>query len=89
MSNVVERAEEYKGWQYIPFDKLRELEEQEFEVDCDGEKVRLKPLKVWTTATAGSFGSVIAVFKCPNGKKVTKCLGYTYRPLTEFFPFVW
>ncbi len=49
--------------------------EKEYEIDCDGQKVRLKPVKVWMLAPRGRKGVIIGLFKCPNGKVVRKALG--------------
>ena len=76
-------ARRWRDKSFIPWHEIAKLQDQEFEVECDGQVFRLKPEKVWTTAKEGDFGSVIAIFRCPNGKKVRKCLGFTYRPLYE------
>ena len=48
---------------------------REYEVDCDGQTARLKPMKVWVLAPKGRKGVVIGLFKCPNGKTVRKAIG--------------
>lgn len=50
---------------------------KEYDVECDGQVVKLKPMKVWVLAPKGRKGVVIGLFKCPNGKTVRKAIGKT------------
>lgn len=49
--------------------------EREYEVECDGEVVKMKPVKAWVLAPRGRPGVIIGLFKCPNGKTVRKAIG--------------
>ena len=51
--------------------------EKEYEIECDGELIRMKPIKVWTLAPKGRKGVIIGLFRCPNGKTVRKAVGKT------------
>jgi len=51
--------------------------EREYDVECDGEVVKLKPVKAWVLAPRGRKGVIIGLFKCPNGKTVRKAIGKT------------
>ena len=48
---------------------------REYDVECDGEVVKLKPMKAWILAPKGRKGVIIGLFKCPNGKTVRKAIG--------------
>ncbi len=48
---------------------------REYDVECDGEVVKLKPMKAWVLAPKGRKGVIIGLFKCPNGKTVRKAIG--------------
>ncbi len=65
----------------MPIDLSRYMQ-KEYEVDCDGQIVKLRPIKVWVLAPRGRKGVVIGLFKCPNGKTVRKAIGKTDQPLT-------
>ena len=54
---------------------LNEYYEKEYDVECEGETVKLKPMKVWILAPKGGKGVIIGLFKCPNGKTVRKAIG--------------
>ncbi len=56
--------------------------EREYEINCDGEIVRLRPAKVWILAPRGRKGVIIGLFRCPNGKTVRKAVGKLETPLT-------
>ena len=49
--------------------------EKEYEVECNGETVKLKPVKAWVLAPRGRKGVIIGLFRCPNGKTVRKAIG--------------
>jgi len=49
--------------------------DREYDVECNGEVVRLRPMKVWVLAPKGRRGVVIGLFKCPSGKVVRKAIG--------------
>jgi len=49
--------------------------EKEYDVECDGETIRMKPVKVWVLAPRGKKGVIIGMFKCPSGKTVRKAIG--------------
>ncbi|ADY01022.1 hypothetical protein VMUT_0812 [Vulcanisaeta moutnovskia 768-28] len=49
--------------------------EKEYEVECDGQSMKLKPVKVWMLAPKGRRGVIIGLFKCPGGKVVRKAIG--------------
>jgi hypothetical protein len=51
--------------------------EREYDVECDGQITRLRPMKVWVLAPKGRKGVVIGLFKCPSGKVVRKAIGKT------------
>ena len=53
---------------------MQELLQKEYDVECDGQVVKLKPLKAWTLQPKGRKGVVIGLFKCPNGKTVRKAI---------------
>ena len=55
--------------------------EKEYDVECDGEVVKLKPVKAWVLAPRGRKGVIIGLFKCPNGKTVRKAIGKTEAPV--------
>ncbi|WP_054854117.1 chromatin protein Cren7 [Vulcanisaeta distributa] len=56
--------------------ELSSYMEREYEVDCDGQVMKLKPIKVWMLAPKGRRGGVIiGLFKCPSGKVVRKAIG--------------
>ncbi len=48
---------------------------KEYEVECDGQMVKLKPVKAWVLQPKGRKGVVIGLFKCPNGKTLRKAIG--------------
>jgi hypothetical protein len=48
---------------------------KEYEVECDGQMVKLKPVKAWVLQPKGRKGVVIGLFKCPNGKTIRKAIG--------------
>ncbi len=50
---------------------------REYDVECDGQIVKLKPVKVWVLAPRGRKGIIIGLFKCPTGKTVRKAIGKT------------
>ena len=64
----------------MPIDLTPYLE-REYEVDCDGQRLKLKPVKAWVLAPKGRKGVIIGLFKCPNGKTVRKALGKTEQPV--------
>ncbi|NPA23672.1 MAG: chorismate-binding protein [Crenarchaeota archaeon] len=64
----------------MPIDLTPYLE-REYEVDCDGQILKLKPVKAWVLAPKGRKGVIIGLFKCPNGKTVRKALGKTEQPV--------
>lgn len=49
--------------------------QREYEVDCNGQRVRLKPLKAWVLQPRGRKGIIVGLFKCPGGGTVRKSLG--------------
>ncbi len=49
--------------------------EKEYNVECDGQIIKLKPLKVWMLAPKGRRGVIIGLFKCPSGKIIRKAIG--------------
>jgi len=55
--------------------KIEEYLAKEYDVECDGEVVKLKPMKAWVLAPKGRKGVIIGLFKCPNGKTVRKAIG--------------
>ena len=55
--------------------KIEEYLAKEYDVECDGEVVKLKPMKAWILAPKGRKGVIIGLFKCPNGKTVRKAIG--------------
>jgi len=55
--------------------------EKEYEIECDGENVKLKPVKAWVLAPKGRPGVIIGLFRCPNGKTVRKAIGKTEKPV--------
>ncbi len=55
--------------------ELSSYMEREYEVECDGQIVKLKPVKVWMLAPKGRRGVIIGLFKCPGGKVVRKAIG--------------
>ena len=61
---------------HMPIDLTHYLE-KEYEVDCDGQVIKLKPVKAWILAPKGRKGVIIGLFKCPNGKTVRKAIGRT------------
>jgi hypothetical protein len=61
--------------------EISKLQEREFEIECDGEVVKLRPVKVWVLAPRGRKGVVIGLFKCPNGKTVRKAIAKTKEPV--------
>ncbi|WP_243666000.1 chromatin protein Cren7 [Vulcanisaeta sp. JCM 16159] len=56
--------------------ELSSYMEREYEVDCDGQVMKLKPIKVWMLAPKGRRGVIIGLFKC----QVVRSLG---RPLAR------
>ncbi len=64
----------------MPID-LSSYMQKEYEVDCDGQIIKLKPIKVWVLAPRGRKGVIIGLFKCPNGKTVRKAIGKTDQPV--------
>ncbi len=48
---------------------------KEYEVEYEGHKYKLKPLKVWVLQPRGRKGIVIGLFQLPNGKKIRKAIG--------------
>ena len=49
--------------------------DKEYEVDCGGQVLKLKPMKAWVLAPKGRKGVIIGLFQCPDGKKVRKAIG--------------
>jgi len=50
--------------------------EQEYEIEHEGQRYRLKPLKAWVLKPRNANrGIVIGLFKLPNGKTVRKAIG--------------
>ncbi len=54
---------------------LRRYYENEYEVDVEGKKYRLRPQKVWVLKPQGRPGVVIGIFRTPDGRIVRKNLG--------------
>ena len=53
---------------------LEALLQKEYDVECNGQIVKLKPLKAWTLQPKGRKGVVIGLFRCPDGKVVRKAI---------------
>ena len=50
---------------------LDELKEKVYDVDCDGELLKMKPDKVWVIKPPHiPIHTVMALFRCPDGRKV-------------------
>lgn len=54
--------------------EIEDLLQREYDVECMGQVVRMKPIKAWKLKPAGRKGVVIAMFKCPDGKVVRKAI---------------
>lgn len=54
---------------------LQQYQNREYDVECDGQVVKLKPVKAWILQPKGRKGVIIGLFKCPNGKTVRKAIG--------------
>lgn len=60
----------------MPGVNTQEYMGKEYEVEYEGHKYKLKPLKVWVLQPRGGRkGIVIGLFQLPNGKKIRKAIG--------------
>jgi len=48
---------------------------REYDVECEGKTLKLKPMKAWVLAPKGRKGIVIGLFKCPEGRTIRKAIG--------------
>lgn len=54
---------------------LKPYLEKEYEIDCAGTKVKLKPIKAWVFAPKGRKGVIVGLFRCPDGKSIRRAIG--------------
>ncbi|RFA94334.1 chromatin protein Cren7 [Pyrobaculum aerophilum] len=51
-----------------------EILNREYEVEYEGRRYFLRPVKAWVLQPPGKPGVVVALFKLPNGKSIRKVI---------------